>query len=276
MRLPKRSPARARHIANATPRRLVAAAGSRSRRLARAIAGFDIRRRDHAAALVLACALVLASVIGLVSLLGGEGARHLAAPPVPPPPASNPAVAKPSPSTAAAPRPERKLAPYTCPAAHAAGGGDAPQEICIPALRVATSVIKLGLNADHTVQVPTLSQVRLAGWYRYSAPPGSVGPTVILGHVDSAEYGEGVFFHLSALRAGDQVRVQRGDGKVAVYRINQVVQVSKKHFPTDAVYGATSGPAIRLVTCGGTFDASTGNYLDNIIAYGTLLQLTDA
>jgi sortase (surface protein transpeptidase) len=135
--------------------------------------------------------------------------------------------------------------------------------------------MSLGLNPDHTVEVPPLSEVGEAGWYRNSAAPGTVGPTVILGHVDSAQYGEGVFFKLSSLHAGDQVRLRRGDGKVAIYRIDKVAQVSKQHFPTGAVYGPTSGPAIRLVTCGGAFDSSTGNYLDNIIAYGTLLHLRD-
>jgi sortase (surface protein transpeptidase) len=130
--------------------------------------------------------------------------------------------------------------------------------------------MSLGLNADRTVEVPPLSRVGDAGWYRYSAPAGSIGPTVILGHVDSAQYGEGVFFRLGRLRSGDQVVVANADGSVVTFRVNTVSEVSKSKFPTQSVYGATSGPAIRLVTCGGRFDSATGNYLDNIIAYGTL------
>ena len=155
-------------------------------------------------------------------------------------------------------------------------GGTAPTHICIPALRVQASVMQLGLNADRTVQVPPLSRVGEAGWYRNSAPPGQSGPTVILGHVDSAVYGEGVFFRLGQLRSGDDVSVSRGDGRVATYRINRVDEISKRRFPSQAVYGPTSGPAIRLVTCGGKFDSSTGNYEDNIIAYGTLNAISPA
>jgi sortase (surface protein transpeptidase) len=134
-------------------------------------------------------------------------------------------------------------------------------------------MMTLGLNGDRTVEVPPLSRVGDAGWYKYSAEPGAVGPTVILGHVDSAQYGEGVFFRLGRLRAGDLAVISRGDGMIATYRVDQVTEVAKSRFPTDAVYGATSAPALRLVTCGGRFDSATGNYEDNIIAYGTLLSL---
>jgi hypothetical protein len=36
------------------------------------------------------------------------------------------------------------------------------------------------------------------------------------------------------------------------------------------VYGPTSGAQLRLITCGGPFDAATGSYLDNIVAFARL------
>lgn len=136
--------------------------------------------------------------------------------------------------------------------------------------------MQLGLNSDRTVQVPPLSRVQDAGWYKNSAAPGVVGPTVVLGHVDSAQYGEGVFFELARLHPGDRILVTRGDGRVATYRVDRLEQVAKRSFPSQQVYGATSGPAIRLVTCGGRYDPSTGSYVDNIIVFGTLQSLTPA
>ncbi len=135
------------------------------------------------------------------------------------------------------------------------------------------SVIQLGLNADHTVQVPALSQVGDAGWYKYSPEPGLDGPTIILGHIDSAQYGNGVFFNLGRLTSGDLVNVARADGSVASFRIQRVAEYPKTAFPTQSVYGNTAGPTIRLITCGGRFDASTGSYLDNIVAYGELASV---
>ena len=83
---------------------------------------------------------------------------------------------------------------------------------------------------------------------------------MLLGHVDSAEYGPGVFFDLGDLRPGDTITVTRADGTAAVFAVDQVISYPKASFPTLEVYGNTDNAALRLITCGGTFDASTRNY----------------
>jgi sortase (surface protein transpeptidase) len=133
-------------------------------------------------------------------------------------------------------------------------------------------LLQLGLNPDRTVQVPPLSADSRAGWYRYSPTPGQLGPSVLLGHVDSAEYGPGVFFKLGALRPGDSVAVDRADHSEAVFRVDRVVSYPKDHFPTLEVYGNTDHAALRLITCGGKFDLSTHNYESNIVAYASLIS----
>ena len=47
------------------------------------------------------------------------------------------------------------------------------------------------------------------------------------------------------------------------------MRVSKQHFPTALVYVGTSSPSLRLISCGGAFDRSTGHYLDNVIVLAT-------
>jgi hypothetical protein len=51
-------------------------------------------------------------------------------------------------------------------------------------------------------------------------------------------------------------------------RKNQVVP--KTNFPTEQVYGDTTDAELRLITCGGAFDRTTRNYVDNIIIYARL------
>ena len=41
----------------------------------------------------------------------------------------------------------------------------------------------------------------------------------------------------------------------------------KDHFPTKRVFGRTRRPTLRLITCGGTFNANTGHYLYNTVVY---------
>ena len=145
-----------------------------------------------------------------------------------------------------------------------------PTHLTIPAIGVSSTLLGLGLNPDHTVQVPPLGADSEAGWYRYSPTPGQLGPAIILGHIDTARYGPGVFFKLGALRKGDSVSVRRSDGTVAVFRIDAVAAYKKNHFPTLTVYGNTDHAALRLITCGGKFDTSTKSYEENIVAFGTL------
>jgi hypothetical protein len=50
----------------------------------------------------------------------------------------------------------------------------------------------------------------------------------------------------------------------------ELEQHSKNAFPTDAVYGPTPDATLRLITCGGSYDASAGHYRDNTIAFAHL------
>jgi hypothetical protein len=137
-----------------------------------------------------------------------------------------------------------------------------PVTLTIPSIGVQTCLIRLGLAADGTLQVPQSTAV--AGWYTGSPRPGAVGSAVIAGHIDSRT-GPGVFFRLSLLRPGDRVYVRRADGTLAVFLVTAVRQFPKDSFPTSAVYGPTPDPEVRLITCGGTFDPQLGSYLSNTI-----------
>jgi LPXTG-site transpeptidase (sortase) family protein len=145
-----------------------------------------------------------------------------------------------------------------------------PRKIKIPGIGVDAPVMKVGRDADGSVQVPPLGARNLAGWYRYGPAPGQHGPAVILGHVDSAT-GISVFYRLRDLRAGDRVYVTLADGTVAAFVVDGLQKVAKDAFPTASVYGQAGYPGLRLITCGGPFDQATGHYLDNIIVYAHLV-----
>ena len=117
------------------------------------------------------------------------------------------------------------------------------------------------------------------GWFTGSRTPGELGSAVILGHVDSAADGPSVFFRLGGLRPGDRVYVTRSDHTVAIFAINAVREYQKSQFPEATVFGATDHAALRLVTCGGSFDRATGSYLSNIVVFAHLIgsqQPTDS
>ena len=147
-----------------------------------------------------------------------------------------------------------------------------PISIDIPAIGVHSALQYLGLTAQHTLQVPAPGpHYNEAAWYKYSSTPGSLGPAVILGHVDSAAQGPSVFFNVGNLRPGEKVLVTRADGLVAVFRVDGVRRYPKNRFPTRLVYSNTDRAALRLITCGGPFDYATGHYVDNIVVFASLV-----
>jgi sortase (surface protein transpeptidase) len=142
-----------------------------------------------------------------------------------------------------------------------------PVRIDIPRIGVTSSLDRLGRARDKTVEVPTRWEV--AGWYAAGTRPGDPGSAVILGHVDSKR-GPAVFFRLRELRRGDEIDVARADGSTIRFMVERVAQYDKQRFPTDEVYYPTLTPALRLVTCGGEFDATVGHYRSNVIVFATL------
>jgi sortase (surface protein transpeptidase) len=142
-----------------------------------------------------------------------------------------------------------------------------PVRVEIPKIGVASSLDRLGRAPDGTVQEPRRWAV--AGWYAAGTRPGDPGSAVILGHVDSKR-GPAVFFRLRELRQGDMVTIGRADGSSVRFVVQRTDQYPKDRFPTDAVYYPTLTPALRLVTCGGEFDATVGRYRSNLIVFATL------
>ena len=142
-----------------------------------------------------------------------------------------------------------------------------PVAISIPRIDVQSSLVDLGLDEKGAMQVP--QDPARAGWFTGGPAPGAVGPAVIAGHVTWNGAPE-VFYSLSTLRRGDRVTVAREDGKTAVFTVGRVARFSKSQFPSQAVYGAIDHAGLRLITCGGTYDAARHKYLDNVVVFARL------
>lgn len=146
-----------------------------------------------------------------------------------------------------------------------------PVRVEIPVLGVNAPLMKLERDADGTLQVPPLDNHNLAGWFDRSVTPGQKGTSVILGHVDDFT-GPSVFFSIKMLRPGELIKVVRANGGTAVFSVDGVQKVAKGTFPASIIYGNTRYPELRLITCGGPFDTTTRQYLDNIVVYSHLVN----
>ncbi len=57
-----------------------------------------------------------------------------------------------------------------------------------------------------------------------------------------------------------------------MFEVTGVRRYPKDRFPTQLVYGNTDHAALRLITCGGSFDYSTGHYRDNVVVFASLVE----
>lgn len=214
-------------------------------------------------------------VAGLLGLAGvtciGVAVRQPTHAPEPP---LSIVAARDSPIAASPDRPVHSTAPR--PVAPVLPASD-PVRISIPAIGVQSALQLLGQTAKGTIQTPPPGpHYDEAGWYRYSPAPGSIGPAIIAGHVDSARNGRSVFYRLGSMRPHDTVLITRADGSVAVFAVDEVRRYAKTRFPTALVYGNTNRPALRLITCGGAFDHNSRSYLDNIVVFASLAPASTA
>ncbi|MFG3316680.1 class F sortase [Streptomyces sp. NPDC048171] len=193
-------------------------------------------------------------VLPFAAALAGCGADGHAATPPPHITASASAPATPAPSGTSV--------PTAMPAS-------VPVRVTIPAAGVDTGpLLRLGLNADGTIEVPSVAQADRIGWYGKGVTPGETGPAVLVGHFDTAN-GPAVMKDVGKIKPGDTIDVGREDGTRAVFAVTALEQVDKDAFPTEKVYGRTDRPELRLITCGG--EITDGHRPDNIIVYADLV-----
>jgi hypothetical protein len=148
-----------------------------------------------------------------------------------------------------------------------------PVRLDIPSTRIDTSLLRLGLNGDGTLQVPW--KPLLAGWYTGSPTPGELGPSIIAGHVDSWATGPAVFYRLGQVIVGADVLVTRADSSVADFKVTAVRSYPKTSFPTNTVYGDVNRAELRLITCG-TWNSTTQEYDNNVVVFARLVRVTSA
>ena len=140
-----------------------------------------------------------------------------------------------------------------------------PYALTVPRLGLQKTLGAVGLSDSGTLQTP--KKAGEASWDQQAAAPGQVGPGVIVG----AKQGHhAIFAQLGELVKGDTALVTRMDSTTIQFRVDKVQTVSVDRFPSQAVYGMTDDPQLRLIG----FTPSKGRTKGkNVIVYGTAVQL---
>jgi hypothetical protein len=142
---------------------------------------------------------------------------------------------------------------------------DPPTRLKVAALKLNAAVDAVGID-DRTGDFAVPPSVDRVGWYRFG--PGvsaTAGSIVVAGHVDSAAGGEGAFFRLGSLRAGDEVTLVGPGERGRTFRVVARERYRKTAIPLDKYFTRDGAVRLTLITCGGPFDARTRHYRDNVV-----------
>ena len=171
---------------------------------------------DHRVSLAARRLATLGAAIALACVLTISGCSNRTA-------TTAPAAASPS-AIATTPEPsETQVGSAT--AAATATTRLAPTLISIPAIGVNSTLVRLGLTKDGTLDVPT--EAMTAGWYTGSPVPGLVGPSVIAGHVHwSGAYDPPDEVVRDRLR---EVELQRASAGEVRPEVGQQLRVALRH-----------------------------------------------
>lgn len=243
------------------------------------------RRARRGRPLMTAAAGVLVAGALVLAVLGWRAHGHPASPPTS---AAHPAAEGnlPAPTTGAPTKRtvHARSGNSTGPSGSTTSGKPSPQAIVgptldrskpislsIPAIGVEQAdLAAYGTDSRGAIDIPPATGGVPAGWYTGSPTPGQPGPSVIVGHIDSAADGPSIFYHLAELRRGDSIRVTRSDDTVATFTVDSLESYPKEQFPTQRVYGNINHAGLRLISCTGAFDAALGHYEDNLVVYAHL------
>ncbi|WP_101897427.1 class F sortase [Embleya scabrispora] len=222
-----------------------------------------VRRVGRRLLLVVAVAAVVCGVV--LGVIGYQNRRPPATATAAP---KSVATAAPSPAAGALGDPAGSAAAPAPPEGPILARSE-PVTVDITEIGVHAPVTSVGLDADGAVQVPPAEDERRAGWYDQGPTPGELGPAVLVGHLDSAA-GPAVFYEVGNLRPGATVEIRRADQSTAIFTVDAVERFTKTDFPTQRVYGDLNRAELRVITCGGDYDADKGGYQDNTILFAHL------
>ncbi|MET4098079.1 sortase (surface protein transpeptidase) [Agrococcus sp. UYP10] len=205
-----------------------------------------------------AAALVVA-LTALTACSSGSGQE--------PPTAAPEASTAPAAEAPAAETPTPSAAPASEPLVLEAS---APVSVQIPSIGLDASLIHTGIREDGALEVPPGEEGSPGSWWDGSPTPGERGASVLLGQVNSTTDDSGVFYDLPRLVEGDEVRVTREDGSVAVFEVYSMETFAKDSFPTRAVYYPVADAELRLITCHKGEDSSSP-YPNNYVVFARLV-----
>ncbi len=139
-----------------------------------------------------------------------------------------------------------------------------PVRVTMDVVDIDATVRPVGVASDGQMQLPP--DPRVLGWYRFGPPPGAGtgGSAVLAGHLDSNRFGLGPLVRLRDVEIGDTVELAASDGRTVTYTVVGVTRYERQGLP-DELFSRRGPERLRIITCGGEYDAGQGGYQQNLV-----------
>lgn len=146
----------------------------------------------------------------------------------------------------------------------------------IESIGVDGPVQTFGLDAQAIPEVPTGTDAAdIIAWYNFSAQPGTGSNAVFAGHV--TWFGAAVFYRLTSIAEGDEIKLVGNDGEELVYTVNDIFQVDPSDPDALQVMSGTDEDILTIITCDGAFTDTNdpvfgGEYSHRLVVRAQLTQ----
>jgi LPXTG-site transpeptidase (sortase) family protein len=142
-----------------------------------------------------------------------------------------------------------------------------PVRLVIPAIGVDAKVEARGLDSDRNLA--TANDFRDVAWYNLGPRPGEPGNAILNGHVNWWT-GDAVFTHLSRVRAGDTIEVERADHVVLTFRVTSSRTVDA-NARIASLFAPGSASTMTLITCSGVWNPLTNSDTRRLLVDASLV-----
>lgn len=221
---------------------------------------FNQRQKSHRTAIILAWALVVVGLGGLIYSLVSARFNYF------------PGLAALRPPGTSQSTLRQSVKPDSDTIANYHVAPNLPKYISIPSIGVVKArIIQLGLKSNKQIASP--SNIYDVGWFKQSAEPGQSGQRdamFLFGHVSSWTAG-GVFFKLKNLRPGNEIKIVRGDNKEFTYYVKRLKIYPHDKVDMQAVLSPVDKqfPGLNLMTCTGSVIQGTSEFSERLVVFAS-------
>lgn len=151
--------------------------------------------------------------------------------------------------------------------------GVAPVQMIVDSIGL-NAPIEVGAVADGVMLDPSGPWV--VSWYEQLGKVGQGDNVVMAGHVDYWDTGPAIFWSVPTLQPGDVISLVGEDGETYDYAIEwtQLFDVATQLTPEviqNDIVGSTGQESLTIITCGGEFNAESGEYLQRWVLRANLV-----